>query len=206
MEQRQRARIAVVEVRLASHDDAAAIQAIYAPIVSETAVSFEVVPPTVEEMARRRRHDHPSHPWLVATDGDEVVSYAYAHAFAERDAYAWSIATSVYVHSDRRSQGIGRLLYGALLRLAELQGYRRAVAGVTLPNAASVGLHEALGFHPMGLYEKIGWKLGSWHDVLMLQRPLGSIAGEPQALETLDSLDPDTVVRCLKQHPPASKP
>lgn len=159
-------------VRLAVPDDAAAARRIYAPYVEETAISFETDPPTVDEMRERietTRHDHP---WLVAED-EEVVGYAYAGPFASRDAYRWAVECSVYVARDSHRSGGGRRLYTALFDLLTRQRYRTAYAGTTLPNPASVGLHEAMGFTPVGTFEDAGYKHGEWHDVQWWQRPLG---------------------------------
>jgi L-amino acid N-acyltransferase YncA len=181
-----------VEVRLARADDAPAIAAIYEPIVRDTAISFELVPPSADEMGRRLEEDMPTHPWLVAVN-EGVVGYAYAHPFSERAAYAWSVSSSIYVDDAWKGQGVGRQLYGALFRLVEHQGFRRAIAGITLPNPASQRLHESFGFEAMGVYERVGWKLGAWHDVLMLQRPIGSSRSTPQPPESVERIDPATL-------------
>lgn len=154
--------------------DAAACAAIYAPYVTDTAISFEVTPPTEAEMARRIEAAVRTHTWLVYEDAGRIVGYAYGGPYAQRPAYRWSCETSIYLEPGRRRTGAGRALYTALLdRLAE-RGYRMAVAGMTLPNDASAGLHKALGFELAGVFRKIGWKFGAWHDVARLQRPLGA--------------------------------
>jgi phosphinothricin acetyltransferase len=102
------------------------------------------------------------------------VGYAYASRHRERAAYQWSVDTTVYVRQGRQRRGVGRALYTALLGVLPLQGYVNAYAGVTLPNPASVGLHTAMGFQPVGTYRRVGWKLGRWHDVAWFQRPLGA--------------------------------
>ena len=94
-----------------------------------------------------------------------VLGYAYASRHRDRAAYQWSIDVSVYVRADAHRRGIGRALYAALLRIVTAQGFYRAYAGITLPNASSVGLHEAMGFRPVGVYRAVGYKLGAWHDV-----------------------------------------
>jgi len=152
--------------------DAAACAAIYAPHVEGSAVSFEERAPDAAEMAARIERYGQSHPWLVAERGGEVVGYAYATAFNERPAYRWSASVSVYVGEAARGEGVGRALYEALFaRLREL-GLRMACAGITLPNEASVGLHEALGFQRTGLNREIGWKQGAWRDVGWFQMEL----------------------------------
>ena len=166
-------------VRLATADDAAACAAIYAAYVLETAISFELEPPAAEQMAARIAAANEHWAFLVLTDDGQVVGYAYATAFNERAAYRWACTTSVYLNSERQRSGGGRLLYEALLaRLAE-RGYRQAMAGMTLPNAASAAFHRALGFEPVGVYRKVGWKFDAWHDVAWLQRTITEAPDPP---------------------------
>ena len=159
-------------IRDAQAADAAACAAIYAPFVRETAISFELEPPTVEEMAGRIAAAQQHHAWLVLVDDGPVVGYAYANRFSARPAYRWSCEVSVYLDRDRQGGGGGRQLYTALFaRLAE-RGYRRVFAGMSLPNEASAAFHRALGFEPVGVYRRVGWKLGAWRDVAWVQRTL----------------------------------
>jgi phosphinothricin acetyltransferase len=130
-------------------------------------------------MARRIAAASRAHAWVVLEDAGRVAGYAYGGPYKERAAYRWSCEVSVYLEPGRRRTGAGRALYEALLtRLAE-RGYRTAVAGMTLPNDASVGLHHALGFEPVGTHRRIGWKYGAWHDVAWVQRPLSSASDPP---------------------------
>ncbi|MEE2775930.1 MAG: GNAT family N-acetyltransferase [Acidobacteriota bacterium] len=147
----------------------------YAPIVRETAISFEESPPTVEEMADRIGVTLESFPWLVCDEG-RVAGYAYAGSYRSRGAYRWSAETTVYVSEDHRRQGLAAALYTSLLALLELQGFRTALAGITQPNEASVSIHERLGFKPIGIFESVGFKLGDWRDVGWWRRPLGDSA------------------------------
>jgi L-amino acid N-acyltransferase YncA len=152
-------------IRLATAHDAEGVQRIYAPIVQDTVISFELDPPSVAEI-RQRIVDTLTHwPWLVCEHDGEVIGYAYAGKYRVRPAYQWSVDVSVYIHERIHRRGVGRGLYSALVRLLVLQGFYNAQAGITLPNAASVGLHEAMGFQAIGVYRKIGYKLGAWHDV-----------------------------------------
>jgi len=160
-------------------DDARACAAIYAPYVTGTVISFEAEPPTPEELARRIAASATSHAWLVAEAPDgAVVGYAYGAPYSPREAYRWTVETTVYLAPDGpRRSGLGRTLYTALLdRLAE-RGYLRAIAGIALPNDASVGVHRALGFDEIGTLRRVGWKLGAWHDVLRMQLDLAGRAG-----------------------------
>jgi len=165
--------------RDASEADAAACVAIYRPFVLDTAVSFEITPPTEVEMAARIRESAGTHAWLVAELGGKVAGYAYARPFAAREAYRWSCETSIYLSPRHRGAGVGRSLYEALLgRLIE-RGFRVAVAKMTLPNPASEGLHAALGFLPVGVHRRIGYKNGAWYDVAIAQRELAPAADHP---------------------------
>ena len=159
-------------IRMATPDDAAAVRAIYAPFVETTAVTFESEVPPVEEMAARIRTTLPRYPWLAAERDGAVVGYAYATTWRSRAAYRWAVETTVYLREDARGQGVGRAIYRALLACIRLQGFRLALAGITLPNPASVGLHEAFGFRPVSVYRACGHKLDAWHDVGMWELEL----------------------------------
>lgn len=160
-------------VRDATTADAAACGAVYAPYVRSSAASFETEPPSAEEMARRIGAALATHAWLVAERDGALVGYAYATAYKARPAYRWTCETSVYVGAGAQGAGVGRTLYVALLDRLAGRGFRTAVAGMTLPNPASAGLHAALGFTPCGVLPRVGWKAGRWHDVALLSRPLG---------------------------------
>lgn len=175
-------------IRVARPEDAEAILAIYAPIVRETAISFEVEPPTRVEMQQRIATTLRQFPWLVCDRQGEVLGYVYTSPHRARAAYQWSVDVSVYIHAKARRTGMGRALYHALFALLSLQGFYQGFAGITLPNPASVGLHEALGFQPVGVYQAVGYKLGSWHDVGWWQRalqPRPSLPTPPTAFEVL---------------------
>jgi len=159
-------------IRPARAGDAAGLAQIYAPIVRDTPISFELDPPDAEEMWRRVGHITRRLPWLVCSDGPELLGYAYAARHRERAAYRWSVDVSVYVHERARRRSVGTALYEALLAILTLQGFHRAYAGITLPNPASVGLHEQLGFRHLGVYHRVGFKSGTWHDVGWWDREL----------------------------------
>jgi phosphinothricin acetyltransferase len=167
-------------IRLATSEDAAAIARAYRPIVQSTAISFETDPPDTEEMERRVLATLPEFPWLVYEVGGDVAGYVYASRHRTRAAYAWSVDVSVYIDPVHRRNGVGRGLYTSLFAILTAQGFFTAYAGVTLPNAASVGLHEAMGFTPVGVYRNVGYKLGAWHDVGWWQLPLRQMIAEPE--------------------------
>ncbi len=175
-------------IRVATAADGAATAAIYAPIVRDTAISFEVDPPDAAEMARRIEETSRRYPWLVADRDGEAIGYVYAGPHRARAAYGWSVETTVYLHEEARGRGVGRALYRSLLALLELQGAHAAYAGITLPNEASVGLHEALDFALVGVYREVGWKLGAWHDVGWWHLPLAAHDAAPAELRPFAEL------------------
>jgi L-amino acid N-acyltransferase YncA len=168
----------VKTLRLATARDAAAVAAIYAPFCESSVVSFEYAAPSAEEMASRIQAVTAQYPWLVMEDDGTVCGYAYAGRHHERAAYGWAVNTAVYNAEGYRRRGVGRALYTALFDLLRLQGYFKACAGITLPNPASVGLHEAMGFTPIGVYRGVGYKKGGWHDVAWYE-----VALQPERLD-----------------------
>jgi L-amino acid N-acyltransferase YncA len=174
-------------IRVARVADARDIQAIYAPIVRDTPISFEVEPPSMAEMEDRIGSTLPEFPFLVCDVDAQVIGYAYAGAHRARAAYRWSVDVTVYVAATARRAGVGRSLYRALLPILRRQDFHAAFAGITLPNEGSVALHEAVGFRRLGVYEEVGFKHGRWHDVGWWRCGLnqGPPAGEPIAFAGL---------------------
>lgn len=152
-------------IRTATPEDAPAINAIYRPFVVDTRISFELEPPSDVLMAERIAKVLQQLPWLVCCTGDRLLGYAYASRYRERPAYQWSVETAVYVDRGHHRNGIGRALYQRLFTILRQQGYFMAYAGITLPNPASVALHESLGFEVAGVYRNAGYKSGAWCDV-----------------------------------------
>ncbi|GAB4581744.1 MAG: GNAT family N-acetyltransferase [Anaerolineales bacterium] len=159
-------------IRRATLTDAEPLLAIYHPFVVETAVSFEVKPPSVEEFRARIEKALSGWAWFVAEVDGVPVGYAYGSQHRARAAYKWSVEVSAYIHPAHQGKGLGRGLYGALLpHLAEI-GYCNAYAGITLPNEASMGFHRAMGFEHIGVFKSAGWKFGQWHNVAWLHLPI----------------------------------
>jgi phosphinothricin acetyltransferase len=145
-------------------------------------------------MARRIGWISATHPWLVLERAGAVVGYAYGCPHRSRAAYRWAADVSVYVGARHHRSGAGRELYSALLGLLREQRFRTACAGITLPNEASVGLHEALGFTLVGVYRDIGWKAGAWRDVGWWQRPLHDPGPGPPPDPPPDPLPPRRLI------------
>jgi L-amino acid N-acyltransferase YncA len=181
-----------VIVRVASPErDAVAVAAIYRPSVEGGLASFEEVAPDADEMARRMGLTLTRTPWLVAEGSDgAVVGYAYAAAHHERPGYRWAVNISVYVADGFQGRGIGRSLYDELLPILRRQGFVNAYAGITLPNPGSVALHEAIGMRRIGVYERVGFKLGAWRDVAWYGLRLSDPAGVPTEPIPFPQLDP----------------
>jgi L-amino acid N-acyltransferase YncA len=177
-----------VRIRPAQSADAPALTAIYEPYVVETPISLETDPPTVEAMVERIAAGADLHPWLVAEDEGRILGYAYASRFRPRPGYRFTVETSVYVAPDRQRRGIARALYAPLIETLIAQGFTQAIAAITLPNAASVALHEVCGFRKCGVYGQVGWKLGLWWDVGLWQRCLAETLTPPRELLPLSGL------------------
>lgn len=166
-------------LRLATAADGPALADIYRPAVTDFATSFELNPPDGAEMARRVSRILERTPWLVCERDGAVLGYAYAGPHRERPAYRWSVEVSAYVRGETRRLGVARALYTSLFAALVVQGFRNAYAGVTLPNEASVHLHTAVGFTPIGVFRGIGYKHGAWHDVAWFERALAPRDPEP---------------------------
>lgn len=169
-----------LDIRPMLEFDAPAMLAIYRPYVQSSAVSFEAQVPSSREYTERVRKYLSAWSGFVAESDGRLLGFAYGSAHRERAAYRWSVETTVYVEQGQQRRGIGRTLYERLLSaLAEL-GYCNAYAGVTLPNAASVGLHQAVGFQEIGTFPRVGYKFGRWQDVAWFHLVL---RGQPPAVE-----------------------
>ncbi len=147
-------------------------------------------PPRPTSSAQRIEHYTATHPWLVYELDGHVVGYAYATRHHERAAYDWSCEVSVYVDRTLHRRGIGRALYAVLLRALQRLGYYNALAGVTEPNPASIGLHEAMGFRRCGVNRNVGYKDGRWWDVAYLETPLqdtypDTVSARPKRMDEL---------------------
>lgn len=188
-----------LRARLAAADDGPACAAIYRPYVEASAASFEAVAPGEAEMAARIARVQQRTPWVVVELDGVVAGYAYGSRHRDRAAYDWTVETTVYVDRDARGRGLGRAAMTALLPILRLQGFHLAVAGITLPNDASVGLHRALGFEPVGTYRAIGWKLGRWHDTAWFQLELGPPGEAPAPIRPLPEVrDSPAVLEALR--------
>ncbi len=155
----------MAEIRLATSDDIPAILEISNWAAANTAANFAVEPESLESWRQDWKDTHEMFPWYVAVDQDRMIGFAKASPWKGRCAYNWTAESTVYVLPDHHGQGIGKTLYRHLLDTLREQGYRTVLGGITVPNEASIGLHESMGFHRVALLEQVGWKFGTWHDV-----------------------------------------
>jgi L-amino acid N-acyltransferase YncA len=197
-------------LRLAEPAHAGQIAAIYAPFCLETAVSFETLAPDTATMRERIIAVAERFPWLVAvSELGDLLGYAYATKHRERAAYRWSVDFTVYMAPAAKRRGIGTKLYRALAEVCKCLGYYRAFAGITLPNDASVRLHEKIGFQPIGIYRRVGFKLGKWHDVgwwSLELLPEGEAPSEPRSIREIVGSRELRVILGMDATPEAQRP
>ncbi|MFN3199196.1 MAG: arsinothricin resistance N-acetyltransferase ArsN1 family B [Bradymonadia bacterium] len=179
-----------VSIRLATADDTAAIHAIYAPHITGGHATFETEVPTHEALEKRITTVLRRWPWLVAEESGQIIGYAYAGPHRSRMAYQWGVEASVYLAPQARGMGLGRRLYTTLFEILRAQQFVHVFAGIALPNAASVGLHESMGFTLIGVYPKIGYKAGAWRDVGWWRLGLREPPEPPVKPISLPRLDP----------------
>ena len=189
-----------LEIRRAEPEDAAELLSIYAPYVEESWVTFECVPPTVEEFRRRMEEFSRHYPYLVCCRAGEILGYAYAHRQAERAAYQWNAELSVYLDRDCTGRGVGRRLYSALMDILRLQGIRTVYGCVTLPNEKSEGLHRTMGFQKLGTYHSAGYKCGAWHDVAWFERPIAPYDQDPAPIRSIGEIPAETLAEILRRY------
>ena len=162
----------MIEIRNVQVEDAANLVAIYAPYVEKTAITFETQVPTVEDFENRIKKTMKKFPYLVAIEEGQIVGYAYASTYYARAAYDWTVELSVYVQKEARGKGVGTLLYTALEEELTARGFKNFLACIALPNPASIALHEKRGYEQVAHFKKVGYKFGTWHDIVWLQKSL----------------------------------
>ena len=180
---------------MAKAQDIPGMLEIYTPLVETSAISFEVSPPAASEFRDRVKDVLLEAPWLVCMSGATVAGYAYAGRHRKRAAYQCSRELSVYVRPDFHRRGIASGLYTALIDMLKLQGYSNALIGIALPNPASVRFHESMGFQPVGVYHRVGIKLGQFYDVGWWEMSLSEAI--PEGILLPDALDPAQLQKAL---------
>ena len=162
-----------VDVRLATLDDAEAVRTIYNREVTESTVTFDLVPRTLDDQRAWLAAHAGAHPAVVAVAGATVVGFGSLSPYRDRPAYATTVEDSVYVDPDRRGEGVGRLILAELVRLAGLHGFHSVMGRIVGGHEVSIALHKACGFELVGVEREVGRKFGRWLDVVVMQRLLG---------------------------------
>ena len=175
-----------MNIRLAKKSDAAALLAIYAPYVENTAITFEYEVPTIEDFANRIEKTLGKYPYLVAEEDGLILGYAYTSTYYARAAYDWAVELSVYVSQDARGKGVGIKLYDELEGLLDQMGYMHFLACISLPNEDSLAFHAKRGYQQVAHFPKIGYKFERWHDIVWLQKSLEKQAGSIKLLTEME--------------------
>ena len=190
-----------IQIRVARESDAAQLQAIYAPYVERTAVSFEYEAPDVAAFLERIRRVQERYPYLVAESDGALLGYAYAGSFHTREAYSWSAEASIYLRMDCRRMGIGSALYRALEAALRAMGVRRLYASIAVPDEPdehltldSVRFHTAMGYHTVGEFHHCGWKFGRWYSTVWMEKVLASDDSAPSPLKPFRELNADAIL------------
>jgi len=189
----------MTDVRLATGGDAKQIRDIYSPSILNAAISFETEVPSIEEMQRRIESCLQKFPWIVCKIDEKIAAYVYGSKHREREAYQWSCECSVYVHDQFKGKGIGKELYQLLFQVLKLQGFRNVYAGITLPNEASIHLHENCGFKHFANYENIGYKFGNWHTVGWWKLQINQYNLDPPPPLKLSELNAEMLAKLFQQ-------
>lgn len=189
-------------IRVATTDDAEKLLEIYAPYVTDTAITFEYTVPTVEEFKSRISHVLQKYPYLVAERDGEIVGYAYASSFHHRAAYDWAVETTVYTRVDKKKTGIGRELYEALERVLSLQNILNLNACIGYPEIEdeylsknSVQFHEHLGYRFVGEFTKCGYKFNRWYNVVWMEKHLGEHSKTPLTVRCFDQIREELAIK-----------
>lgn len=165
-----------MQIRPVTPSDAAAIAAIYAPYVTDTAITFEIEVPTAADFVQRIDTITSTHPFLVAEDADgTVVGYAYASPYKGRAAYDWTVEVSIYIDQTVRSQGMGTALYDALEEQLSQAGIINFLACIALPNDPSIAFHTKRGYEQVAHFKGVGYKFDRWHDIIWMQKRVETI-------------------------------
>lgn len=182
-------------IRPATEADAEELLKIYAPYVTDTAITFEYEVPTLEEFTGRIRHTLQKYPYLVALQGEEIIGYAYAGVFYGRVAYDWSVETSIYIKRGRTHGGVGKLLYQALEDALKAQNIINLYACIAYPEVEdeyltknSVSFHEHLGYRMIGTFQKCGYKFGRWYHMVWMEKMIGEHLDKPEKVKRFSEI------------------
>lgn len=169
-----------ITIRPVTLSDTDALLAIYAPYVTETAITFEYTVPSPSEFSKRIQAVSSRYPYLAACQDGVIKGYAYASEFKSRAAYGWSVETSVYVEKHSGGQGIGSLLYQELEALLARQNICNLCACIAYPNPESIAFHEKHGYQTVAHFHKSGYKFDTWYDMIWMEKFLNEHVRNPR--------------------------
>lgn len=185
--------------RCVAEQDAADVLVIYAPYITNTAITFEYEVPSVDEFRSRIRTISADYPYFVCEVEGQIVGYAYAHRHMERAAYRWNAELSIYISQEFTHKGLGKVMYTTLIRLLQLQGVRHAYGCLTIPNEKSRQLHEALGFALLGVFPKAGYKMGEWRSIAWYGKEIMPLAASPEPFRSIREVEELSILQILKE-------
>ena len=189
----------MVDVRVASKKDAPAMLEIYKPFILSTAFTFETEVPSLDQFQSRIEKYLEKYPWLVCEVEGKIAGYVYASLHRDREAYQWTCESSVYLHLEFKSKGIGAELYAVLFEILKYQGFRNVYAGITMPNEPSEKMHAKCGCERFAVYENIGYKLGTWHKVGWWKLQLNGYDLKPPPPQRFSDIDPQLLTKWFEQ-------
>lgn len=176
-----------MKIRLVQLSDRKFLSDIYKQYIN-TEITFEYVAPTPEEFQNRIKEIYETYPYIVCTENEKLIGYAYAHRYKARAAYEWDVEISVYIDKNCTSKGLGTKLCSVLIEILKLQGIRNIYSYITKPNIKSKKLHLKLGFKSVGIYRNTGFKNGKWLDVEAFEKQIGSYDVQPSKIIPITKL------------------
>ncbi|MDF2858700.1 MAG: GCN5-related N-acetyltransferase [Neobacillus sp.] len=187
-----------ITIRMATEADATDILEIYAPYITDTAITFEYHLPSVEEFATRIHFTLAKYPFIVAEANNQIIGYAYASSFKERAAYHWAVETTIYIKQDCHGQGVGGRLYIALEKILMKQNILNLNACIAYTsvedehlNNASTYFHEHVGYQKVGHFSKCGYKFETWYDIIWMEKLIGEHSATPKSMIPITELQID---------------
>ncbi len=192
--------MSTVHFRRATEEDVVSILAIYAPYVTDSAITFEYDVPSEEEFRQRIRTISAEYPYFVCESDGQIIGYAYAHRHMERAAYQWNAEISIYIRQGFTGKGLGKTMCQALIDLLRLQGIRNVFSCVTIPNERSAHLHHSMEFSTEGIFQNAGYKCGKWQTIAWFRKNIAPYTNEPAPFLPISRIDRQLIDSILEKN------
>lgn len=192
--------MSTVHFRRATEEDVVSILAIYAPYVTDSAITFEYDVPSEEEFRQRIRTISAEYPYFVCESDGLILGYAYAHRHMERAAYQWNAEISIYIRQGFTGKGLGKTMCQALIDLLRLQGIRNVFSCVTIPNERSAHLHHSMEFSTEGIFQNAGYKCGKWQTIAWFRKNIAPYTNEPAPFLPISRIDRQLIDSILEKN------